>query len=117
MDNGSVASPPRASRIRRVEDPMPKPVLIGIGIVLLTIWHVGAHGAELLGPEDVLRALVQANIDRDLATMARFMAQDSEMVAYTIGGRKYVGWPEFAREMHLEFASVSRLEIPISELK
>jgi hypothetical protein len=96
---------------------MPKPVLIGIGIVLLTIWHVGAHGAELLGPEDVLRVLVQANIDRDLATMARFMAQDSEMVAYTIGGRKYVGWPEFAQEMRSEFASVSRLEIPISELK
>jgi hypothetical protein len=34
-----------------------------------------------------------------------------------IGGRKYVGWPEFEREMREEFDSVQKLEIPIHELK
>jgi hypothetical protein len=45
------------------------------------------------------------------------MAHDGDAVNYTIGGRKYVGWTEFAREMRNEFESVARLEIPITELK
>jgi hypothetical protein len=68
-------------------------------------------------PEEVLRALVRANAEKDLATMQQFMADDSDAISYTIGGRKYVGWSEFARDMQLEFASVERLDIPITNLK
>ncbi|HJU04092.1 MAG TPA: nuclear transport factor 2 family protein [Nitrospiraceae bacterium] len=68
-------------------------------------------------PEEVLRALVQANAGKDLATMRQFMAGDADTISYTIGGRKYVGWSEFARDMQLEFASVERLDIPITDLK
>jgi hypothetical protein len=68
-------------------------------------------------PEDVLRAVVQANANRDLASMARHMAQESDVIGYTIGGRKYVGWRDFSRDLENEFRSVTRLEIPIRELK
>ncbi len=68
-------------------------------------------------PEEVLRTLVRANEGKDLATMARLMAQDPDQVSYSIGGRKYVGWKPFAEEMKLEFDSVTRLEIPITKLQ
>lgn len=68
-------------------------------------------------PEDVLRAVVQANAERDLTAMARHMAQEADIVGYSIGGRKYIGWRDFSRDMETEFQSVSRLEIPIRELK
>jgi len=70
----------------------------------------------MTSPEDTLRALVQANADKDVSTLARLMAHDADIVSYTIGGRKYVGWPQFEREMLEEFRSVTRLEIPISAL-
>lgn len=69
------------------------------------------------GPEKVVRAVVQANAERDLATMSKLMAHDGDLISYTIGGRKYVGWNEFAQDMQEEFASVARLEIPITHLK
>lgn len=68
-------------------------------------------------PEEVLRALVRANAEKDLVTMARLMAHDADQVSYSIGGRKYVGWAEFAEEMKQEFDSVVRLEIPITHLR
>ena len=68
-------------------------------------------------PETVLRRLVKANEDKDLKTMKQFMATDENVIGYTIGGRKYVGWDGFAQTMSLEFASVDRLEIPIPYLQ
>src|SRR3989442_13898856 len=73
--------------------------------------------AEITGPEETLRALVQANADKDVSTLARYMAHDVDIVGYTIGGRKYVGWSQFEREMLEEFRAVTRLEIPIIALK
>ena len=69
------------------------------------------------GPEATLRALVKANADKDLPAMARLIAQDGKMLGYSIAGRKYVGWPPLAAELRQEFQNVSRLEIPIRELK
>ncbi len=68
-------------------------------------------------PEQVLMDLVRANAEKDLSRMAAMMAQDPDAVGYSIGGRKYIGWTDFAREMQREFESVARLEIPITELK
>jgi hypothetical protein len=68
-------------------------------------------------PESVVRTLVQANADKDLALMARYMSHDGDAIGYSIGGRKYVGWEPFADEMRSEFGSVSRLEIPILDLR
>jgi SnoaL-like domain len=69
------------------------------------------------GPEAVIRALVEANAALDLDGMSRLMAHDDDATGYTIGGRKYVGWPELERAMRDEFASVAKLEIPITGLK
>lgn len=87
--------------------------------VLLTIVVTAGPsiGADSADPESVLRTLVKANADKDLATMARHMAQDADAIGYSIGGRKYVGWQPFADEMRSEFDSVARLEIPILELQ
>jgi hypothetical protein len=52
-----------------------------------------------------------------MATMSRLMAHDEDTISYTIGGRKYVGWEAFAKDMQAEFDSVTRLEIPITALK
>lgn len=76
-----------------------------------------ARSAEPQTPEDTIRLLVRANAEKDLATLSRYMAHDADVVGYTIGGRKYVGWPAFEREMREEFGSVTKLEIPITELK
>lgn len=68
-------------------------------------------------PESVIRLLVHANANKDLETMKRFMGQDPLAIGYTIGGRKFVGWDEFARVMKEEFASVLNLQIPITHLQ
>lgn len=72
---------------------------------------------EPADPEAVIRALVRANSEKDMPTLSRLMAHDADITSYSVGGRKYVGWPEFEREMREEFATVQRLEIPIIELK
>ncbi len=68
------------------------------------------------GPETVIRALVDANAARDLDGMSRLMAHDDDAIGYTIGGRKYVGWPELERDIRDEFAFVEKLEMPITAL-
>jgi ketosteroid isomerase-like protein len=76
-----------------------------------------AAAAEAPGPEAVLRAIVQANADRDLAGMARHMAKDPDAVNYSIAGSKFVGWAAVEQALKEEFQTVSRLEMPIHELK
>lgn len=71
---------------------------------------------EPLTPEEVIRAVVAANADKDFPAMSRFMAQDEDRINYTIGGRKYVGWSGLAADLREEFESVTRLEMPIYEL-
>ena len=78
---------------------------------------VPARAADPRTPEEAIRLLVRANAEKDLATLSKFMVHDADVVGYTIGGRKYVGWPALEREMKEEFDSVTRLEIPITELK
>ena len=87
-------------------------------IVCVGIAHViESRAADSTGPEATIRTLVQANAEKDLTTLSRLMAHDADITSYTIGGRKYVGWLEFEREMREEFDSVLKLEIPIHELK
>ena len=88
----------------------------GFITILLLFSQAFATAGEPETPEEVLRALVRANAQKDLTAMGTHMARDSDMIGYTIGGRKYVGWSEFARDMEFEFESVHRLEIPISAL-
>lgn len=85
------------------------------GYLLLTASPGLAHDSA--GPESAIRALVDANAARDLDGMSRLMAHDDDATGYSIGGRKYVGWPELERDLHDEFALVEKLEIPITDLK
>jgi len=73
--------------------------------------------ADDTGLETTIRALVRANAEKDLPTMSRLMAHDADITSYTIGGRKYVGWPDLERDIKEEFAKVAALDLPISELK
>lgn len=91
--------------------------LAGCCALLALLVHAPPTPTGGHGPEQVIRALVRANAEKNLPAMAAMMAQDGDAVGYSIGGRKYVGWAEFARDMQLEFEAVSRLEIPITELK
>jgi hypothetical protein len=85
---------------------------------LLSILYASlACAGEPLNPEATLRMLVQANAERDLATMSKYMSHDTDAIGYTIDGRKYVGWPEFETDMRSEFDSVVKLEIPITNLR
>jgi hypothetical protein len=54
---------------------------------------------EPADPEAVIRALVRANSEKDMSTLSRLMAHDADITSYSVGGRKYVGWPEFEQEM------------------
>jgi ketosteroid isomerase-like protein len=67
--------------------------------------------------ETAVRALVRANAEKDLPAMSKLMAHDADITSYSIGGRKYVGWPELERDIKEEFANVAVLNLPISELK
>ncbi len=73
--------------------------------------------ADYSGAEHAVRALVKANADKDLASLSRLMAHDSDVTSYTIGGRKYVGWTGLEQDMREEFDSTVTIEIPIRELK
>jgi hypothetical protein len=64
-----------------------------------------------------VRALFQANAERDLPTMEKLLAQDADMIGYTIGGRKFTGWSQLAHALREEFDSVTRLEFPITDLR
>jgi len=76
-----------------------------------------ALASDPADPESAIRAMVRANVEKDMATLSRLMAHDADITSYSIGGRKYVGWAEFEREMKEEFNAVQRFEIPIRELK
>lgn len=78
---------------------------------------VSGFAQEDAGPEAAIRALVAANAARDLDGMSRLMAHDDDATGYTIGGRKYVGWPELERDIRDEFAFVEKLEMPITGLQ
>ena len=67
--------------------------------------------------EATVRALVRANSEKDLPTMSKLMAHDADIVSYSIGGRKYVGWPDLERDIKAEFANATALDLRISELK
>lgn len=84
---------------------------------LLIIFVCPTFAADAADPESVLRAIVKANAEKDLAAMSRYMSHEVDTIGYSIGGRKYVGWEAFADEMNSEFASVIRLELPISDLR
>jgi ketosteroid isomerase-like protein len=67
--------------------------------------------------EATVRALVRANSEKDLPAMSKLMAHDADIVSYSIGGRKYVGWPDLERDMKDEFANATALDLRITELK
>jgi hypothetical protein len=92
-------------------------VVLGEVLLVFFLFGPAVLAAEVQGPEEALRALVKANEDKDLSAMARLMAHDADIVSYTIGGRKYVGWPQLERDMLEEFQMVARLEMPITALK
>ncbi len=73
-----------------------------------------ADNSEL---ETTVRALVRANAEKDLPAMSKLIAHDADITSYSIGGRKYVGWPDLERDIKEEFANVAALDLPISELK
>jgi hypothetical protein len=84
-----------------------------------SIGFASATHAETQGqnnPETIIRTLIRANVEKDMATISRLMAHDADITSYSVGGRKYVGWPDFEREMREEFAAVKKFEIPIREL-
>ena len=91
--------------------------LCAVAFFLITGHTPIGFAHESTGPEAVIRTLVRANAELDMPTISRFMAHDADITSYTIGGRKYVGWPEFEHDMQEEFSSVAKLEIPIHELK
>lgn len=87
------------------------------GVFLLSSIATSAIASEPSDPETAIRQMVRANADKDLSTLSRLMAHDADIVSYSVGGRKYVGWPEFEREMREEFLNTKKIEIPITELK
>jgi hypothetical protein len=95
-----------------------EPVLFFFLLLLVQIWGVApAYAVDPLTPEEVIRLLVQANATKDLATISQYMVQDPDVVGYTIGGRKYIGWPSLKEAMEEEFRAANRLEISITDLR
>ena len=85
-------------------------------LLLIGLTTVASAG-EPSDPEAAIRQMVRANAEKDLSALSRLMAHDADIVSYSVGGRKYVGWPEFEREMREEFINAQKIEIPINELK
>ena len=68
------------------------------------------------GAETAVRMLFQANEERSLRALEPLVSKDADMVAYSIGARKFVGWSQLAREMQHEFDVTTRIQIPIKDL-
>lgn len=90
---------------------------VGGSLFLLLGLTAVVRAGEPLDPEAAIRRMVRANAEKDLPTLSSLMAHDADIVSYSVGGRKYVGWPEFEREMREEFVNAQKIEIPITELK
>ncbi len=92
--------------------------IIGLPTTSLITAETGSGGSENLDdPETVIRLLVEANANKDLATMKHYMGADPQAIGYTIGGRKFVGWEEFAKVMETEFRATEQIIIPITSLQ
>ena len=88
--------------------------VFAVAFLLMTEHATVGSAYESTSPEAAIRAMVRANAELDMPTLSRLMAHDTDIISYTIGGRKYVGWPEFEHDMKEEFSSVAKLEIPYS---
>ncbi|HRI39957.1 MAG TPA: nuclear transport factor 2 family protein [Nitrospira sp.] len=86
-------------------------------LALLLCITTSSWAAEPSDPETAIRLMIRANAEKDLPALSRLMAHDADIVSYTVGGRKYIGWPDFEREMREEFVNAQKIEIPITELK
>ena len=91
-------------------------------VCFLFVTAVAASACVSLASDDqsaeaAVRSLVRANAEKDMPTMSRMMAHDADITSYTIGGRKYVGWPRLEQDLQEEFDSAATIEIPIRELK
>ncbi len=89
-------------------------LLIGAVWCVPTAMSAPADNADL---EATVRALVRANAEKDLPTLSMLMAHDADIVSYSIGGRKYVGWPELEQDMKAEFTNATALDLRVTELK
>jgi hypothetical protein len=67
-------------------------------------------------PESVLQAVIHANSEKDLATLEKYMAKDPDLLVYSVGGRKYVGWNDVAKAMQAEFDAADRLDVVITDI-
>src|SRR5438093_10399371 len=67
-------------------------------------------------PESVLQAVIRANSEKDLETLEKHMAKDQDLVLYSVGGRKYVGWKEVAQALKEESAATCRLDVTITDI-
>ena len=90
-------------------------VLVSLAFLLCVT--TSSWAAEPSDPETAIRLMIRANAEKDLPALSRLMAHDADIVSYTVGGRKYVGWPDFEREMREEFVNAQKIDIPITELK
>ena len=67
-------------------------------------------------PETVLRSVIRANAEKDLASLEKYLAKDPDLVVYSIGGRKYVGWKEVSDAMREEFDAAKGLNVSITDI-
>ncbi|MEK7390176.1 MAG: nuclear transport factor 2 family protein [Elusimicrobiota bacterium] len=69
-----------------------------------------------LSPEEIVRAVIKANADKDLAVMEELMSRHPDMELHTIEGRSYTGWASLSLDMEQEFRETEKIEIPIYRL-
>ena len=96
----------RACRRGRVRRAMA--LLLALAVVAAGV----SAAAEPLGPEQVIRAIVRANADRDLAGMARHTAKDADVVNYSIAGSKFVGWAAVEKALQERYGPHLRAHTP-----
>lgn len=68
-------------------------------------------------PESVLQAVIRANSEKDLGALEKYMAKDPDLVVYSVGGRKYVGWSELAKAMQEEFNAAKHIDVTITDIQ
>lgn len=92
-------------------------VSVGVSLFFFIVTGTMTSASEPADPESAIRRMVRANAEKDLPTLSRLMAHDTDIISYGVAGRKYIGWPELEQGMRDEFLNAQKLEIPITELK
>ena len=115
----TVCDQPDITPVRKILFGLFSQAILGVLVIgWAPVWGgMSGESGHVESPETVIRLDVKANAEMDLPLLEKYMAAGDDAVGYTIGGRKFVGWPQVKQAFQEEFSMLNGLTIDILTLK